>query len=209
MNSLNSANTTCTKGDAAAYHKHFNPPEGGNQRRSIHAKKRGKHKSETKKRGKQQASKRRKSLQRPQVKQQVLRQSTHDMLRVDRNITVGTNTEANAWAIPQELPTGKVFSKVFSVKQETRNNNLRIIMNADIKTVWKWQDLKGDRCIYQYLWKNNIFFRINQFDSEEKTDIVGYILELHPTLVCKEELVSKLKVGLEEAKATNNRDVDE
>eukprot|EP00957_Ditylum_brightwellii_P067395 5116310-Ditylum_brightwellii.AAC.1 len=45
MSSLNDVNSTGTKQDAAAYHKHFNPSEGGKQRRGIYAKKGRKHKN--------------------------------------------------------------------------------------------------------------------------------------------------------------------
>eukprot|EP00957_Ditylum_brightwellii_P096781 7370783-Ditylum_brightwellii.AAC.1 len=49
MSSPNGGNMTGTKGDTSAYHKHFNPLEGGKQRRGICTKKGGKHKSEIEK----------------------------------------------------------------------------------------------------------------------------------------------------------------
>eukprot|EP00957_Ditylum_brightwellii_P156589 11917984-Ditylum_brightwellii.AAC.1 len=47
MSPLNGKNATSTKRDAAVFHKHFNPPEDGDQQKRIHAKK-GKLKGSTK-----------------------------------------------------------------------------------------------------------------------------------------------------------------
>ena len=72
----------------------------------------------------------------------------------------------------------------------------------------KWKDFKGDKGIFCFMHQNNIFVRINQLNAEE-TEIVGYVLEIHPTLTKKEELVTEFQTGLAEVKATDDREVEE
>eukprot|EP00957_Ditylum_brightwellii_P014583 1098631-Ditylum_brightwellii.AAC.1 len=130
-----------------------------------------------------------------------------EMLRVDRDIIVDTTKEGKVWTNHRELPIGNNFTEAFNVTQGTRNDKPRIIMYTEIKTE-KWKYFKGDDGIFCYLCQNNIFIQIDQFDAEE-TGFIGYVLEIHPTLTRKEELVKEYQTGLAEVKATDDWEVEE
>eukprot|EP00957_Ditylum_brightwellii_P210133 15364599-Ditylum_brightwellii.AAC.5 len=71
------------------------------------------------------------------------------LLKLDQDMIVGSTTnKENNWSTARDLHTGEAFNNTFSVKQETQNDNLCIIMYGKIKSVWKWKDLKGDRSTF-------------------------------------------------------------
>eukprot|EP00957_Ditylum_brightwellii_P013313 1004435-Ditylum_brightwellii.AAC.1 len=75
-----------------------------------------------------------------------------ELLKLDQDMMAGSITnEENNLSITRDLHTWDAFNKAFNVKQETQNNKLCVIMYVIIKSTWKWKDLKGDKCIFQYI----------------------------------------------------------
>eukprot|EP00957_Ditylum_brightwellii_P002971 227578-Ditylum_brightwellii.AAC.1 len=67
-----------------------------------------------------------------------------ELLKLGCDMIVGSITnEENDWTTTRDLPTGDAFNKAFSVKLETQNDKLHVIMHGTIKFTWKWKDLKG------------------------------------------------------------------
>eukprot|EP00957_Ditylum_brightwellii_P094276 7178485-Ditylum_brightwellii.AAC.1 len=81
-------------------------------------------------------------------------------------------------------------------------------MCAKLKSTWKWNDLNGDKRVFNYLFQKDIYMGIDQFNTKEP-GVAGYLLELYTTLVQKEELAHKAHEILEKVKLEGYKAVNE
>eukprot|EP00957_Ditylum_brightwellii_P111237 8482176-Ditylum_brightwellii.AAC.1 len=128
---------------------------------------------------------------------------------MERSIIIGSaDRECNEWASIKELPSEDKFNKAFAMRQEMHKEKSHVIMHANIKTTWKWNNTKEEHGILWYLQQHGIFLHIDKIDTEE-TVISSVMPELHGTLVCKEKLVTKIREILEKVKVEGYSTVSE
>eukprot|EP00957_Ditylum_brightwellii_P171373 13046277-Ditylum_brightwellii.AAC.1 len=128
------------------------------------------------------------------------------MVTVDDTIYLETGKTKEVVRDPVDLPTAKGFTEAFKVTQKKeRNKPTRISIYFTLLLKSRLNTIKFDSHVWSYLQKTNVYIKK---DNSQRNVVVSprSIINVHPTLVRKEELENEIRAHMMEHPAPETED---
>ena len=128
------------------------------------------------------------------------------MATVDDTIYLKTRETKEMVQDPADLPTAKEFTEAFKVTQkEERNKPMRITIYFTLMSKIRLNSIKFDSYVWSYIQKTNVYIKQDDFQRNAVVS-PGSIINVHPTLVRKEELEKEIRERMTKLPAPDTDD---
>eukprot|EP00957_Ditylum_brightwellii_P155692 11852969-Ditylum_brightwellii.AAC.1 len=125
---------------------------------------------------------------------------------IDSTIYIKTGETKAVVRNPTDLPTAKDFTEVFKVTQkEEFNRPTRITIYFTLFSKVQLNTIKFDYYVWSYIQKNNVYVKHDAFLRNTMVS-PGSIINVHPTLVRKEDYKAKIGAFMSEWPALDSED---
>jgi len=129
------------------------------------------------------------------------------MKSVDTTLKIIGKDTIQEWCMPEDLPVNETFMEAFGVKQVNQQRRApAVIMYFKTKSVMKLNTINYNPTVWAQVGLPGTYMKVDHFERDQ-TACPGFLIQVHPKMVWKENLVKEIQQAVKTVKVPVNNKI--